>query len=141
MLRGLIAILLIAFAALAVRAEMPAPADAQEFRRIISEQLEAFRADDGARAYSFAAPEIKRLFPSVDIFMSMVRNGYRPVYRSSEVEFGEIITDPLGRPAQRVGLTGPDGKRYEALYSMERQPDGSWRIIGCTLLEVPGLDA
>jgi hypothetical protein len=141
MLRVVIAALLLALASLTVRAETPSATDAREFQRIISEQLEAFRADDGVRAYGFAAPEIKRLFPTVEIFMSMVRNGYRPVYRSREVEFGEVITDALGRPAQRVGLTGPDGKRYEALYSMERQPDGSWRIIGCALLEVPDLDA
>ena len=38
-------------------------------------------------------------------------------------------------------ITGPDGKTYEALYSMERQADGTWRINGCTLLPAPGLDA
>jgi ketosteroid isomerase-like protein len=38
-------------------------------------------------------------------------------------------------------VVGPDGKSYTALYSMEKQPDGTWRISGCTLLEIPGLDA
>jgi hypothetical protein len=47
----------------------------------------------------------------------------------------------MGRPAQKMLVVGPDGKTYEALYSMEKQPDGTWRISGCTLLEIPGLDA
>jgi hypothetical protein len=36
---------------------------------------------------------------------------------------------------------GAGGKTYQALYSMERQPDGSWRSGGCTLLAIPGVDA
>jgi hypothetical protein len=32
-----------------------------------------------------------------------------------------------------VLLVGPDGKPVMALYAMERQPDGSWRIDGCML--------
>lgn len=38
-------------------------------------------------------------------------------------------------------LTALDGKRYEALYTMERQPDGAWKIAGCVLIAIPGLDA
>lgn len=116
-------------------------ADRVEFQRIISEQIDAFRADDGPRAYSYAAPSIKRIFPSPEIFIRMVRQGYEPVYRPRSFKFGDAALDPLGRPAQRVTIVGPDGKTYEALYSMERQPDGSWRIDGCTLLEIPGADA
>jgi hypothetical protein len=33
---------------------------------------------------------------------------------------------------------GPDGQAVIALYVMERQPDGSWRINGVYLLQVPG---
>jgi hypothetical protein len=44
-------------------------ADTREFQRIITSQLDAFTADDGAAAYGFAAPAINRLFPSPEIFM------------------------------------------------------------------------
>ena len=49
----------------------------------------------------------------------------------------------LGRGQRGVVLADEVGcgKTYEALYSMEKQLDGSWRISGCTLLEIPGLDA
>ena len=38
----------------------------------------------------------------------------------------------------KVFLVGPDGKSYVALYTLQRQPDGSWRINGCTLIEDSG---
>ena len=68
--------------------------------------------------------------------MRMVRQGYMPVYRPQSFRFGEAAVDPLGRPTQRVTIVGPDGKTYEALYSMQRQSDGSWRYA-----LVEGLDA
>ncbi|WP_232845864.1 DUF4864 domain-containing protein [Aurantimonas marina] len=53
--------------------------DASDVQAAISGQLEAFRSDDGAGAYSYAAPNIKAIFPSPQIFMGMVRSGYDPV--------------------------------------------------------------
>ena len=38
-------------------------------------------------------------------------------------------------------ILGPDGQNYEAVYTMERQPDGTWRINGCYLVKKPGLSA
>jgi uncharacterized protein DUF4864 len=35
--------------------------------------------------------------------------------------------------AQQVFLVGPDGKDYEALYTLELQPDGVWRVTGVSL--------
>ena len=141
MLRTLLAALIVCFAAWTAHADTLSEADRAEFQRVITGQIEAFRADDGERAYGYAAPSIHRIFPNSDIFMHMVKQGYRPVYRPRSFSFEQTGTDPLGRPSQRVRIIGPDGKTYEALYSMERQPDGTWRINGCALLEVPGADA
>ena len=139
--RAVLLALFLCFTTFAAHAGEPGDADRADFQRIISEQIEAFRADDSARAYSYAAPSIHRIFPNADIFMQMVKQGYQPVYRPRRFSFGAVGIDPFGRPSQRVAIVGPDGKTYEAVYSMERQPDGTWRIIGCTLLEAPGLDA
>ncbi len=141
MLRSLLAALIVCLAACTAHADTLSQADRTEFQRIITGQIEAFRADDSERAYGYAAPSIRRIFPNSSIFMQMVKQGYRPVYRPQSFSFEQTDTDPLGRPAQRVRIIGPDGKAYEALYSMERQPDGTWRIDGCSLLEVPGVDA
>jgi hypothetical protein len=116
-------------------------ADAQEFQRIITSQLNAFNADDGPAAYEFAAPAIRCLFPSPEIFMSMVRQGYPPIYRRQSYSFGEVGLDMSGAPMQRVTIIDMNGKAWTALYTMERQPDGSWKIIGCRLVEVPAADA
>ena len=117
------------------------PADTQEFQRIITGQIEAFRADDGPAAYSYAAPAIKKIFPSPEIFMEMVRNGYYPVYRPHSFAFGNITEEMSGRPTQRVTIVDQAGKSWVALYAFEKQPDGSWKIIGCTLVESEGGEA
>jgi uncharacterized protein DUF4864 len=141
MLRSVLAVVLWVFMSAASFAESINAADRAEFQRIITAQISAFRADDGPKAYSFAAPVVRNIFPTPEIFMSMVKRGYQPVYRPQSFNFTEALIDPMGRPAQKMLVVGPDGKTYEALYSMEKQPDGTWRISGCTLLEIPGLDA
>ena len=47
----------------------------------IQNQIQAFRAGDDAKAYSYAAPNILTFFPTVDSFMAMVKNGYSPVWQ------------------------------------------------------------
>ena len=111
--------------------------DAAAIRDVISQQLEAFQRDDGAAAFGFASPGIQQLFRTPENFMGMVRDGYRPVYRPREVEFRELGVSPLGQPTQDVFVIGPDGKPAIARYTMQRLPDGSWRIDGCHLLDAP----
>ncbi len=125
------------FAGLRPASAQMADADRDSIRTIIESQLGAFQRDDGDTAYSYASPMIQGLFPTVDGFMAMVRSGYPPVYRPRSVVFGEILQTPQG-PVQRVFLTGPDGRNWVAIYSMEQQPDGSWKINGCRLVEDNG---
>lgn len=122
-------------------AESLSAGDKSTFQTIITGQLEAFRADDGARAYSYAAPMIRRTFPTPDTFMAMVQKGYPPVYRPRSYRFGEASLNASGSPIQRVTIEGPDGITYEAIYTMEQQPDGTWRINGCALVRSPELGA
>lgn len=122
-------------------AESLSAGDKSTFQTIITGQLEAFRADDGARAYSYAAPMIRRTFPTPDTFMAMVQKGYPPVYRPRSYRFGEAGLNASGSPIQRVTIEGPDGITYEAIYTMEQQPDGTWRINGCALVRSPELGA
>jgi len=101
---------------------------------VIRAQEQAFVRDDANAAYSYAAPAIKEIFPAPDIFMSMVQNGYAPVYRHKSFEFGESKVDG-SRVAQRVHIVDANGEAWEALYTLEQQPDGSYKITGCTLLK------
>jgi hypothetical protein len=130
---GLLAVLAVAEAA----AGEPSAADQQAFRAIIAGQMRAFQTDDGAAAYAYASPAIRQLYPTPDAFMNMVRRGFQPVYRPQSTTFGMPFESPTG-PKQRVLVTGPDGRDWTAEYTLQRQPDGTWKINGCKLLEDDG---
>lgn len=115
-------------------------ADTTAIQSVIQDQLDAFNRDDGVRAFSHASPSIQDIFRTVDIFMGMVRDGYPPVYRSAQAEFGALHM-MNGEPVQEVYVTGQDGISVLAVYTMEQQEDGSWRINGCTILQAPDLTA
>ena len=138
MIRFLVSALLLVFLLAPAQAES---ADESAFQAVISGQLEAFKKDDGQAAYSFAAPIVKGIFPSAEIFMGMVKRGYEPIYKNTKYVFGDLATDSLGRPAQHVIITATNGKRYEAVYAMQQQPDGSWKIAGVQMVEIPSVDA
>jgi hypothetical protein len=128
-------ILLVAFL-LGLGAPARAADDVATAQSVIRSQVEAFGRDDAAAAYSYAAPAIHEMFPQADIFMYMVQHSYPPVYRHRSFEFGEArVAD--GRVAQRARIIDQQGETWEALYTLEQQPDGSLKIIGCTLLK-PG---
>ena len=101
---------------------------------VIRSQVEAFSHDDAVAAYSYAAPAIQSLFPQPDIFLAMVRGSYAPVYRHKRFEFGEARASD-GQIAQRVHIVDADGVPWEALYTLELEPDGSVKISGCVLLK------
>lgn len=141
-MRRLFAVLAALFLSISLsQAQTLSDGDRSAFQTIITGQLEAFRADDGVRAYSYAAPMIRQIFPTPDNFMAMVQKGYPPVYRPQSYRFGKAELSASGRPIQRVTIEGPDGITYEAIYTMERQPDGTWQINGCALVRAPELGA
>lgn len=109
-------------------------ADREAIRAVVEDQLAAFQADDAIRAFSHASPMIRRAFGTPSNFMRMVVTGYPPVYRPRAVEFQEIVTFH-GAPTQRVFLVGPDGRSVIALYVMELQAGGTWKINGCFLIK------
>ncbi len=114
--------------------------DSAAIQSVIEGQIQAFRADDGEAAYSYAAPSIKRMFPNPDIFMSMVRQGYQPVFRPRSYAFSPT-REVNGVILQEVAVIGPKGQPWTALYTLERQADGMWKITGCQLFKPKGADA
>lgn len=107
---------------------------------IISAQIEAMRADDAPKAYSFAAPDVQLKFPSPDIFMGMVKSGYAPVYRPRSYAFAAgTVAD--GIITQMVDIAAADGSDWVAEYKLARMSDGSLKIIGCWLNKPAGESA
>jgi len=111
-------------------------ADRAAIRQVIQSQIAAFQKDDGPTAYGYASPTIQEKFINPEVFLEMVKTGYPAVYHPRQVEFRDLKVEN-GRLLQEVYVIGPDGKPALAIYEMQRQPDGSWRINGCWLTSVP----
>lgn len=120
------------FSPLAASAQAPHDADKRAVREVIEAQLDAFRRDDAEGAFAYAAPGIRATFGSAQNFMAMVREQYRVVYRPRSVRFdAPRVVD--GELVQPVRMTDDAGRTWLALYPMEKQADGRWRINGCQL--------
>jgi hypothetical protein len=107
-------------------------AEWQAIQRVISSQLAALRAGEAARAFSFAAPGIQTQFGDPRAFMAMVRESYSPLLDARYTEFleGAVIDGVVVQPLR---LIAPDNTVLVALYTMERQKAGGWRISGCMI--------
>jgi hypothetical protein len=127
------AVILLAALLLSVVAPARA-ADVSAAQNVVRAQEQAFARGDAAAAYSHAAPAIREIFQHAELFMQMVQQGYAPVFRHQSFEFGEAkVAD--GYVAQRVNIVDEKGEAWEALYTLEQQPDGSLKITGCSLLK------
>lgn len=105
-------------------------ANEEKAQMTIKGQLEAFLARDDEKAYSYAAPNVRQIFPDVSTFITMVRNGYPQVYSPKNYSFGRTRDLENGQIAQEVVLTGPKNRDWAALYTLEQQDDGAYRITG-----------
>lgn len=117
-----------------VFAESALPNDVEktEIRQIIQAQIDAFLADDAEAAFSLNSPGIKARFGNPKNFMKMVKTGYQPVYRPRAYFFKEIVNIE-GQIVQHVLVIDQNEQPVLAIYPMERQQDGHWRIDGCFL--------
>lgn len=112
-------------------------ADETAIQSIIERQLAAFRADDAAAAYGFASDTIQMKFGSADQFLYMVKTMYYPVYRPAAYEFMTLAVEP-GGIFQPVLIAKNNGDTVVALYLMEKDETGQWRIAGVKLVNPPG---
>lgn len=105
---------------------------------IIQNQIQAFLDDDATTAYSYASPMIRNKFPNEAIFFDMVKKGYAPVYRPGNFAFGRVKIEGEN-VVQEVLISGPDGKDWTALYYINKQLDGTYKINGVQMLQsTPG---
>lgn len=113
---------------------------AEEIRAVIEDQVEAFRANDGARAFSHASEGIQTRFGNPDNFMQMVRTGYPQVYRPRAMEF-QTLQESGSLVMQEVFYFGEAGGAVVARYFMQKNTDGVWKITGVDLRKAPELGA
>ena len=137
-MRPLLFALLLCCAPLPAPAEEPlSAADARAVREVIEAQLDAFRQDDAPRAFSYATEGIRETFRTPQNFLEMVRTSYAVVYRPQTVKFEPpVLSD--GEVVQPVRMTDAEGRAWLALYPMQREASGAWRINGCRLARLRG---
>ncbi len=114
---------------------LPASAQEDPIQDVIESQIEALRADDFDRAFSFASPTIKGMFGTPENFGLMVKDGYPMVYRPSEVDMQEL-REIAGNLWQRVRVVDQAGKTWFLDYMMIETPEG-WQINAVQILPAP----
>ncbi|MEE3119676.1 MAG: DUF4864 domain-containing protein [Pseudomonadota bacterium] len=107
------------------------------------QQIDAFGRGDDAAAFALAAPDIQAQFVGPEVFIAMIKAHYRPVYTAHKLVFPNPARAVQNTPetrVQRVDITDRRGRNTHARYIMQRQPDGSWKIAGCHLIQTDQLD-
>jgi len=118
---------------------LPGLAQDNPIAKVISDQLAAFQADDFETAFTYASPNIKRLFGTPERFGQMVRDGYPMVHRPAEVRM--LDQSPVGpHVIQRVMLRDATGRMHILAYAMVETPEG-WQINGVQILRAPKVGA
>ncbi len=125
--------MLLAVCATAHAAGLP-QADGAEIARVITAQIDAFRHDDATAAFALASPGIRQKFGDSAHFLDAVRQAYPQVYRPRSFHFQDLTAED-GAVTQKVEVVGPDGALVTAVYDLEHESDGTWRISGCSLLK------
>jgi hypothetical protein len=114
---------------------------AAEWQAVITGQVEAFRAHDGAGALSFAGASFKQNFTNPADFEKAIRDwGYSAIMDSRSHSFGPYQQVNEDVVLQAVKFTGPDSVLYEAIYQLNREPEG-WRVGGVQLVKTTGMGA
>lgn len=124
-----------------VAAALAVPAVAQEvpIQKTIQSQIEAFQADDFARAFTYASPTIKGMFGTPENFGAMVKQGYPMVYRPAEVQMQDL-RDVAGSLWQRVRITDQAGAGWFLDYQMVETAEG-WQINAVQIMPAPDVGA
>ncbi len=124
---------------LATRPAAAPGAEARAIEKTIRAQIDAFARDDANAAFAFATPKIKQIFGQDPArFLRTVRESYPAVYRPRSMFF--LPPKHQGETwLQVVNVADAEGKLWLAYYDMRRQPDRSWKINGCQLVETDAM--
>jgi hypothetical protein len=106
--------------------------DWKSIKQVISAQRAAFIAGDGDKAFGYATPALRAQFGDADTFMAMVHLGYPALLTARYTEFleGAVIDGLIIQPLR---LVDADNSVRVALYTVEKQKNGAWRISGCRI--------
>ena len=107
----------------------------------VTGQIEAFRAQDGAKALSFAGEGFRLQFAAQPEAFdeAIIAAGYGAIVDSRSHSFGEFNRVGEAGVLQVVKFVGPDQGLYEAIYQLADEPDEGWRVQGVVLRRTAGV--
>jgi len=124
---------------LALSVTGPARAQSGDIQGVIASQIEAFKVDDFATAFTYASPTIKRLFGTPERFGAMVKQGFPMVWRPAGVTYlAQEMRD--GMTYQNVLIKDASGGLFTFEYEMIQTENG-WQINGVRPLQDPPVTA
>ena len=123
----------------AIVAAWPALAQEEPIQSTINSQIEAFRAEDFATAFTFASPNIQGMFRTPENFGSMVVTGYPMVVDPAQVDMMDLRFIG-GALWQRVRITDRRGQAFLLDYQMIEGPEG-WLINAVQLQKAADVGA
>ncbi len=104
---------------------------------VVENQIKAFHQRQHEEAFNYAAPALRIVFRDVENFIRMVKRGYNPIYAAQNWSFGRSRTEGE-KNHHEVLISGPNGGEWTALYTLQKQTDGMWKIVGVQLLKSTG---
>lgn len=123
-------------AVMVVAGALGAQAQQAQIQSTITQQFEAFKADDFATAFGFASAALQSFFMTPENFGRMVTQGYPMVWRPADVQYLELREE--GEVFfQKVQITDGQNRVHVLEYRMQRTQAG-WRISGVQILDAPG---
>ncbi len=105
-------------------------------KKVISSQLMAFKEKNIEKAFSFAAPNIKRQFLNAENFGLMVKNGYPVIWRQKNYQFVKFSSSGT-RSIQRVLFRSSTDALLTYDYLLEKFSN-KWRIAGVIQVNTEG---
>ena len=99
-------------------------------KRSIEAQVDAFRKDDYERAVFYQSSSLRRNFPSIAAFRTMMKSRYPQFASPAGVAMGSSRVSADGQHMQvAVRVTGTDGVKVRAVYSLVME-DGIFHVEG-----------
>ena len=109
----------------------------KELTAVVDAQLAALRADDYAKAYTFAADGIKEVYGAKD-FETMVRSAYPVIAKSTGADYGAAF-DHGDDALVNVRVVNSDDKRSVQYRYLLHKENGAWKIAGVTEVKPAGI--
>lgn len=119
----------------------PAPTPSQTYfsaleldhiRAAVRGHVLALAAGNANGAFASLAPSTKDFYGSPEVFMAALSAAVGPLATAGAFALAETGRDSIDA-IQSVVITGRDGARWLARFTVERQPDGGWGIKRCSV--------